>query len=167
MEKSTQYGLPPMVGEISSNGVEWKRMTGLKYEQLGYFLSCHLIIEHYIDEYLKIRYEDLEWTNAKLSFNSKLALISNFLNHGKYKDCISTIKYMNSLRNKVSHRVGFQITIEDLQPLVKYLKTIYENQKEVSDNIFEILDEFTSMVCVSFAGSISRHARKVEYYQNK
>ena len=41
--------LPPLVKEIASDGVVWKRLGEVDYETLGYFLSCHLIIEHYID----------------------------------------------------------------------------------------------------------------------
>jgi hypothetical protein len=43
-------GLPPLVAEIADGSVTWQRLEGLDYELLGYFLSCHLIIEHYLDE---------------------------------------------------------------------------------------------------------------------
>ena len=52
--------LPPLVANIRDGNVTWQRLENLNYELLGYFLSCHLIIEHYLDEYLKTRYPALK-----------------------------------------------------------------------------------------------------------
>ena len=51
MEK---LGLPPKVGEIANGSVTWEGLEDFDYELSGYFLSCHLVIEHYMQEYLKI-----------------------------------------------------------------------------------------------------------------
>ncbi len=78
-----ERGLPPLVGQISKGSVTWQRLDSINYEELGYFLSCHLIIEHYIDEYLKVQYENLSWEDCKLTFSQKLIyyLIFQLLNH--------------------------------------------------------------------------------------
>ncbi|WP_457968158.1 hypothetical protein [Acinetobacter calcoaceticus] len=155
-----ERGLPPLVGQISKGSVTWQRLDSINYEELGYFLSCHLIIEHYIDEYLKVEYENLSWEDCKLTFSQKINLLSNFPISEPYKELIPSIKAMNKIRNKISHRVDFKISIDDLEPLKYYLYGAYQEKKsEVPSTILELLDTYTMMVCVIFASTISALAR--------
>ena len=108
-----KHSLPPQVGSIINGNVTWKRLDDIDFELLGYFLSSHLIIEHYIDELLKIFYADLDWESARLTFAQKISLLSNFKFPDKYNS-LAAIKHLNSLRNKVSHRIGFKIDHQDL-----------------------------------------------------
>ena len=87
-----------------------------------------------------------------------MALLSNFKVSDKY-DCIPPIKYMNSLRNKLSHNIEFKIGTEDLLPLTQYLTKVFEDKAEVPKEPKAILEHFTTMSCVLFAASISEHAR--------
>jgi hypothetical protein len=147
-------GLPPLLAEIADGSITWQRLEGLDYEILGYFLSCHLIIEHYIDEYLKIRYPSLDWEAARHTFGQKISLLSQFKVSDKY-DCIPPIKHLNSLRNKISHNIDFKIDVGDLAPLSNYLTKTYEDKDKVPKESKAILEEFTNMTCVLFAGYIS------------
>lgn len=105
LEPMDKKGLPPLVQEITNGTVTWQRLEGLDYEMLGYFLSCHLIIEHYLDEYLKTCYPELDWDAARQTFSQKVALLSNIGLPQQY-DCIPAIKHMNSIRNKISVNLG-------------------------------------------------------------
>lgn len=154
----TQPSLPPRIAEITDGSVTWQRLEGINYEVLGYFLSCHLIIEHYLDEYLKICHPSLDWDAARQTFGQKVALLSNFKVSDKY-DCLPAIKHMNVLRNKLSHDIEFKIGSEDLLPLKQYLAKVYEGDKtKLPIEPKEVLDQFTMMTCVLFAGSISTMA---------
>ena len=153
-----QHGLPPRVAEITDSKVTWQRIEGINYEGLGYFLSCHLIIEHYLDEYLKICHSELNWDAARQTFGQKVALLSNFKVSEKY-DCIPAIKHLNSLRNKFSHDIEFNIQAHDLLPLTQYLSKVHDKKYEVPSDPKEVLGRFTSMTCVLFAASISERAR--------
>lgn len=42
-----------MFGGVEDGSVVWKRIAEIDHGLLGYFLTCHLVIEHYMDEYLK------------------------------------------------------------------------------------------------------------------
>lgn len=42
---SNSRGLPPLVEDTSNGSVVWKSLDNINYEELGYFLSCHLIID--------------------------------------------------------------------------------------------------------------------------
>ncbi len=158
-------GLPPLVHSIRDGDVTWQRLENLDYELLGYFLSCHLIVEHYLDEYLKTSYPKLDWDASKQTFGQKVALLATENYPEKYNS-IPAIKHLNSLRNKLSHNIDFKITEADLLPLSQYLKKCCGPDHEAPVEAREILDLFTSMVCVWFASGISstaqqtRHTRK-------
>lgn len=147
-------GLPPLVAGIKDGSVTWQRIESIDHETLGYFLSCHLIIEHYLDEYLQVVYRDLDWEAGKLTFGQKVSLLSKFKVNDRF-DCVPAIKHMNSLRNKLSHDIEFSITSEGLLPLVQYLKKASDGKGEIPSDPKDILDHFTMMTCVLFAGAIS------------
>lgn len=159
-------GLPPRVGAIKNGAITWHRLEGIDYPILGYFLSCHLIVEHYLDEYLKIEYPSLDWDSARQTFGQKVAMLSNFKISDKY-DCIPSIKHMNVLRNKLSHQIDFRITNKDLLPLIQYLEKVYESKEKIPTEPKNILSEFTTMTCVLFAGYISSKAHHNKISRNE
>ncbi|WP_186062016.1 hypothetical protein [Burkholderia gladioli] len=151
--------LPPLVGAIREGEVTWQRLEDLNYELLGYFLSCHLIIEHYFDEYLKTRYPLLDWDASKQTFGQKVSLLSTEKYPEKY-NCIPAVKHLNSLRNKLSHNIDFKITERELLPLTQYLQKCCAPLAELPAEPKEILHLFTTMVCVWFASGISSSAKQ-------
>lgn len=153
-----ETGLPPLIGNITNGSVTWKRIESIDYEILGYFLSCHLIIEHYLDEFLKISYPNLNWDAARQTFGQKVELLSAFRVSEKY-DCIPAIKHLNSLRNKLSHNIEFKIEMQSLLPLSHYLQKACGGKQAIPTEPKALLDMFTTMTCVLFAGYISGQAR--------
>ena len=150
-------GLPPRIAEINDGAVTWHRLDGIDYEMLGYFLSCHLIIEHYLAEFLKIVHPSLNWAKARPTFTQMVALLSSFKISPRY-DCVPAIKHMNALRNKLSHDIEFKMRPEDLLPLNKCLAKASEGKSVSPSEPKEILEQFTMMVCALFAGYISSQA---------
>jgi hypothetical protein len=157
-----KMSLPPLVRDIRDGNVTWQRLDNLNYELLGYFLSCHLIIEHYLDEYLKTRYPELDWNASRQTFGQKVSLLATDNYPEKYNS-IPAIKHLNSLRNKLSHNIDFKISSVDLLPLSHYLKKCCGPEFEDPTEPKEILDLFTSMVCVWFASGISSTARQTRH----
>lgn len=155
-------GLPPLIGDIRDGNVTWQRLENLDHELLGYFLSCHLIIEHYLDEYLKTRYPTLNWDASKQTFGQKVSLLATNDYPEKYNS-IPAIKHLNSLRNKLSHNIEFKISEEGLLPLSHYLRKCCGQDYELPTDPMEILDLFTSMVCVWFASGISSTAQQTRH----
>lgn len=158
--------LPPLISKISEGEVTWQALEGIDYQKLGYFLSCHLVIEHYLDEYLRVEYPDLDWDSARQTFGQKVALLSRFKVSAKY-DCIPAIKHMNSLRNKLSHNVDVAITSENLLPLTHYLEKVYGKEVEVPCEPTAIMSQFTTMTCVLFASYISGKSHSSSIMSNK
>jgi hypothetical protein len=68
--------LPPLVGSIQDGNVTWQRLENLDYELLGYFLSCHLIIEHYLDEYPSSSYLPKSLASIHPSLASTTVLVA-------------------------------------------------------------------------------------------
>jgi len=95
----TQHGLPPLVGGFSDGKVTWQRIESIDYDTLGYLLSCHLIIEHYVDHLLATHPgADFGWEGARHNFGQKVALISGF----KFPESYTfppPIKHLNTLRS--------------------------------------------------------------------
>lgn len=153
-----QTRLPPLVAGIREGAVTWQRLENLDYELLGYFLSCHLIVEHYLDEYLRTKFPQLDWDASKQTFAQKVALLSTDNYPEKYNS-IPAIKHLNSLRNKLSHNIDFRISDADLLPLSQYLKKCCGPDMPEPKEPKETLELFTSMVCVWFASGISATAQ--------
>ncbi|CAN7258588.1 hypothetical protein LJR084_001204 [Variovorax sp. LjRoot84] len=149
--------LPPLLAGVHAGDVRWKRVEKIDHALLGYFLSCHLIIEHYMNEFLKTHYPGLDWDAARPSFAQQVALLSN-IGLPEQFDCIPAIKHLNAVRNKLSHQVDYRIDAQALLPLMHYLEKA-STVKFPSPSPKEILQGFTSICCATFAGNISRTAR--------
>lgn len=154
-----KLSLPPLIENIRDGKVAWKRIEGVDFEFLGYFLSCHLIIEYYLDQYLRTKYPELGWEGSRLTFAQKISLLSTEYLPEKYNS-IPAIKHMNSLRNKLSHNIEFNIAGKDLVPIVQYLKKSCSDMPAFPTEPKELLDLFTMMVCVWFASGISSTAQQ-------
>lgn len=153
------YSLPPKVGDVVNGSVTWERVEGVNYELLGYFLSCHLVIEHYMDEYLKASYPELCWADTKHTFGQKIALLSRYKVSERF-DFMPAVKHMNSLRNKLGHRIAYPIKMEELLPLSQFLTKASHGVEQTFADAHSLLRTFTSMVCVVFAGAISAMASR-------
>lgn len=86
-------GLPPLVKGFNGVNVVWERLEDVDFEFLGYLLSCHLIIEHYLDEVIMTLGTSLNWEPAKLTFSQKLALFPKDLFPSPYNP-IPAIKHL-------------------------------------------------------------------------
>ena len=73
------------VKNTADGKVAWKRIEGVDFEFLGYFLSCHLIIEYYLEQYLRTKYPELGWEGSRLTFAQKISLLSTEYLPEKYK----------------------------------------------------------------------------------
>lgn len=160
-QEEKKHGLPPMIGNIIDGNITWKRLHDIDYELLGFFLACHLMIEHYMDEYLKATYPGLDWDGAKPTFGQRTALLSNLKVDDKF-NCIPAIKHMNSVRNKLSHQVDFKIEAASLIPLAQFIKKASDRKIVMSDPK-DTIDMFAMLCCSFFAGNISRKVMETKH----
>jgi hypothetical protein len=124
--------LPPLVGGFEDGHVTWDRLESIDYDTLGYLLSCHLIIEHYMDHFLAA-YPGTPifgWENAKLSFTQKIALIGALPFSEPY-NLPPVIKHLNVLRNRFGHNINTKLTETDLLPIREFLVKCITGESEV------------------------------------
>ncbi|OJA37883.1 hypothetical protein BGV47_16245 [Burkholderia ubonensis] len=150
--KTVKPFLPPMFGPVMSGKRTWKEVKDVDHDLMGYLLSCHLMLEHYIDTFVKAAYPQLDWDAAKLTFGQRIALLSKWDTGTRY-DPVSAIKHLNSLRNRLGHRVDYTLSHEDLLPFVYYLERATE-QKVENKSPRALLEAFTSLCAAFFAGSV-------------
>ncbi len=162
-------GLPPMFGPLVNGERTWIRIGAIDYGLMGYLLSCHLIIEHYMDAYLKSHHPDLEWEAARLTFGQRVALLSSWTIPKPFNP-VEGIKHLNSLRNRLGHRMDYRLTAEDMLPFVHHMQAIREHAEvrrgtDVPEDTepqpkdlspMALLESFTTMTAACFAGSVSR-----------
>lgn len=160
-----KLNLPPLIEKFEDGKAKWKRFDGIDFEVIGFFLSCHLVIEHYLDEFL-VAYSPAPfgWDSANLTFGQKVSLISTLKQFPEPYNIPSVLKHFNSLRNKLSHNVKFVVSIDALLPEIQFLQKVAP--PETSDLLTELTDiksvlhSFTGMVCVYFASAITHCAEQ-------
>lgn len=145
-----------MFGGLRDGSLVWKQVADIDHGLLGYFLTCHLVIEHYMDEYLKATIPDLDWDKAKLTFGQRVNLLKwdSLISEKKF-DPIPAIKHMNTLRNKISHRLEIKLDAEALLPLTYYLKGLNSDEREIPSDPKKLLEAFVGACCATFAGYLS------------
>jgi len=152
--------LPPLVGGFEDGHVTWDRLESIDYDTLGYLLSCHLIIEHYMDHFLAT-YPGTPifgWENAKLSFTQKIAMIGALPFPEPY-NLPPVIKHLNVLRNRFGHNINTKLTETDLLPIREFLVKCITGENQVPNDPKEILHLFTTVVCAYMASGISFRAQ--------
>ena len=150
----TIKSLPPLVSEDSKGNLKWQSQESIDYDSLGYFLSCHLIIEHYIDNVLKcIVKPTLGWDEARLTFSQKLSLLgkTNFF-EGDY-NFLPSLKHLNKIRNKLSHNISYKLTVQDIMPIKQKIAKQLE-ESDTPETLHFILEFYTSQLCAYCAGTI-------------
>jgi hypothetical protein len=157
-----KHSLPPLVGGFKDGQVTWQRLESVDYDSLGYLLSCHLIIEHYLDHFLAVSPgAPFGWEAARLTFNQKVSLISGLPFPEPY-NLPPVIKHLNALRNRFGHNINTSLSADDLLPIRQFLAKCTEvsgRRDELPTDPKELLSLFTSIVCAYFASSISFHAQ--------
>ncbi|MFL9998184.1 hypothetical protein PQR34_30350 [Paraburkholderia sediminicola] len=164
---SKRAGLPPLFGPIENGKRTWVGVGAIDYELMGYLLSCHLIIEHYMETFLKVHHSELEWDDARLTFGQRVALLSTWGIEEPFNP-VPAIKHLNSLRNRLGHRVDYRLTGEDMLPFIHYLQRIADYSGRPPERRLEeeppksILQSFI-LVAAAFAGSVSQtdHAKGI------
>lgn len=158
--------LPPRVGEVSSqNFLGFVPMDGFDFTFAGYLLACHLAIEHYLDEFLKSRAPGLNWDNGKLNFAQKAALFPHAI-FPQGEEAIAAIRHINSLRNKLAHRLDAKPDDFDYLPFVRFLeKDPHPNAEPIPTIPIELIEAFVTKLSAFFMGWLASDAYRTTWRQ--
>ncbi len=154
--------LPPLFGDLKGTiGIEWRKLSEINFESIGRILTCHLIVEHYLTNYLSILGpNDLDWDSARLSFANKIVLAQK---RPELKECnlIDGIKALNKVRNSISHNLQAIVNENDIRTIKNIVVSLSEKlgfSKEDAQ-VFDRADYsdvaaiefFTSLTCAFIA----------------
>lgn len=120
----------------------WNQPTN----SIGRVLRCHLYVEYHLTKVLETQNPNLgSLDDARLTFAQKISLI----NHPKsgFDHLVVGLRRLNTIRNKVSHRLSIEITDADKgdflsNPLFLALRSALARPGEPSDNTMDIIEEF-------------------------
>jgi len=151
------FQIPPMFPDnFRQTGTEWNRISKIDFETSGRILMCHLIVEHYMTNSIKLLTpEDFDWDEARMTFSQKLKLICKIEAFNEF-NFIKGIESLNKLRNKFSHNLLATISETDTKVFRTLIDRFYKKNKpkEFSDNFDKvaIIELYTYIVCSYLAG---------------
>jgi hypothetical protein len=151
------FQIPPMFSDnFRQTGPEWNRITKIDFEASGRILMCHLIVEHYMTNLIKLLSpEDFNWAESRMTFSQKFKLISKIEAFNEF-NFIKGIESLNKIRNKFSHNLLATISETDIKVFRTFVDRFYKKSKskkfsEYFDKI-AIIELYTLVVCSYFAG---------------
>ncbi|MBX3352986.1 MAG: hypothetical protein KF684_08615 [Phycisphaeraceae bacterium] len=87
-------------------------------------LRSHLIVEHFIDEYLPKAHPGVQdWDAARLTFAQKVAFIDH--PRSNLTMVMPGIRALNRARNKIAHTLDAALPPGDLRPMEEFVRVWY------------------------------------------
>ncbi len=124
----------------------FRQMLAFDRAEQALILQCHLVIEHYITAYLVAANPASPGIgDARLTFAQKLHLVDN--PKANFHFLIPGIKAVNSIRNKIAHRLEYLPTPEDYLPIVDCVRTFLTAAGKSIPSGLDALSEFTELLC--------------------
>ena len=116
-----------------------------------------MIIEKYLNDLLEFHLDSkLDIEKARLTFNQKLTILEGISD--EFFMYAKGIREINSLRNKIAHRLDYDINEGSLETCKTFARFLSEKDKLKNIEIVEI---YSFNVCVFIAESMT------EYSQNR
>ncbi len=136
--------------------VDWKGLGILDVDLVGNLLFTHMVIEHYLDQYLLCRHgKGLNFESAKLTFGQKLSLLEG-AQFPTANDFRPALKHLNSLRNSAAHQILAGPGEINVLPLVHFLDKGAKGP-HFGASAVNVLNDFASRVCAYLAANINLH----------
>lgn len=118
-------------------------LMGRDHVTLGRVLKCHLVVEHYIDQFLVHHLDGHDFQDARLTFHQKATLLPRRVSTAAFVR--PGIIRLNKIRNGFGHRLDAMLEMEDLGPILEVLAIARKGTTfaEPADAI----EAFTTVAC--------------------
>ena len=129
---------------IAEFGKEFLELSTRDEEFLSNIVVCHLMIEHYMFEFLQetnLGIGDLK--KADLKYPQLSSLIKS--DHPTLSIYLEGINCINTIRNNYAHNLNYHPQLSGLRPLIKCLNKI--NAQFNKDSMIEVIKAFTINCC--------------------
>ncbi|MBF4494458.1 hypothetical protein IR010_18075 [Flavobacterium sp. MR2016-29] len=127
--------------EFNLHNDYFKSLIYSEHDTIGQVLKHHLVVEHYLTNYLQASFTTLDFDSAKLSFSQKANLIS--IHDTRASFVKPGIIELNRIRNKFAHNLKVELSLRSMNEMLKVLK-ISRKEKEY-DNPLEVLIDFSTV----------------------
>ena len=138
--------------EINSERIKFNKdfssMLSSNTDEMAITIKCHLIIENYINQYLKVAFPSIN--NIKemnLRFINKIEMINN--SKTIFSTYYKSLKQINSLRNKFAHNLQYIIIANDLKELNIVMDAWNDAGGCARTNGVELIKQYTMFFCSS------------------
>ncbi len=127
---------------------EFTDLLKQKTDEMTIVLKTHLILEYYIDKYIKVAYPTIQDPNKlRLSFSTKLRVIDNKQTaFGMYS---TALVQFNALRNKFAHNLEYQIQEKDTSVIISVMDAWNDAGGYERTRGCELIEQFVMWVCAS------------------
>lgn len=150
---------PNMECDVAAFNERYGDLVRADTSGMSVILRSHLIVEHFIDEYLTKAHPGVQdWDAARLTFAQKLALIDH--PQTNLAMAMPGIRALNRARNKIAHMLDAALSPSDLQPMEEFIRVWYGAAGKPVPTGMEAVSHFALTVAAFLHGSarmIERH----------
>lgn len=129
-------------------------------DTLGLVLKCHLIVEAVMTECLRVSFPGIDdFESARLTFSQKHYLLTGWTFGFPWVK--EGVRALNTLRNKVAHKIDYEIREEDLAKIYSCMDAFSKAKGEEPKRGKEAIIAFTEFAAMALHGwmeEIRRHA---------
>ena len=122
---------------------KFKELFGSDYVGMGRVLRCHLISEHYIEEYLREKLIIENISDARLSYYQKAMLLPDrgyppmLIKPGLLK--------LHQIRNRIAHKLNSGISVEELESMTGIMRISGRKTQDIA--AISLVESFTTLAC--------------------
>lgn len=150
---------PAIESEFDAFKQRYHDLWNTDHETKVVVLQCHLILETFLTDYLEHANPAASRIGeTRLSFAQKLELA--YHPQTTFAFLVDGISALNTLRNRLVHRVGYRMNEDDISPMKKALKIWHDAAGIAMPEGLAIVSTFSELACGFLDGtvqSIERH----------
>lgn len=127
--------------EFNRQNDSFKSLMNKDHDIIGQVLKYHLIVEHYLNNYLSFKVPEIDISEARLTFAQKANLLPQkdvraaFVKPG--------IIELNKIRNKFNHNLDAELSIKELKKMLQALSISREGVEY--DDPIKIINDFSTI----------------------
>lgn len=152
--------------ETEENLAKFNDLWSQDLELIGRVLRAHLVVEHFLTEFIQARNPDLpSLREASLTFDQKLRLLPDDALNIKMLE--PGIRRLNQIRNRIAHNLALDLSTEDRSSFlgIQIFSAIRNEKKKrdmpVGEEPIEVLEDFSKMAGSWLQGRSDGTAEKV------
>jgi hypothetical protein len=135
---------PKIQEHFDAENERFKALMAGEHDALGRVLKCHLIVEHYMDQFLEQHFHLEHLAEAKLTFFQKATLLPT---RGTTAAVVKPgILKLNWVRNQYGHNLAVEIDQNKMRVIDDLLAIMRPDT--VFESLADRIEAFTTVACV-------------------